>query len=104
MRAGTRPRRADMAAEATTEAVNELRLDIQRLTQGLHNMLDRFERQETILLQILDCVAVEPSDEEESPLTVTLKQLIVAVQRLPDEITRAVAAGMREAGVTAATR
>jgi len=88
--------------DATTEAVEALRLDVQRLTQGLHRMLDRFERQEALLLEILNCVAIEPADEEASPLTVTLRQLLAAVQQLPEAMNNAVAAGLQHAGITGA--
>ena len=88
--------------DATTEAVEALRLDMQRLTQGLHVMLDRFERQEALLLEILNCVAIEPTAEEDNPLIVTLKELLAAVQQLPEAMTNAVVAGLRHAGIPGA--
>ena len=79
----------------TAETVESLRIDVQRLTQGLMAMLQKVEAQEAVLLRIVDCV--EPK-EDDSPLVETLKDLLAAVQRLPEEIARAVVEALPKGG------
>src|SRR6185312_4900877 len=79
----------------TAEAVESLRIDVQRLTQGLMAMLRKVEAQEPVLLRILDCV--EPK-EDDSPLVETLKDLLAAVQQLPEGIARAVVETLQKGG------
>jgi hypothetical protein len=82
--------------DATAGAINGLALDIKRLSQGLTLMLERQQEHGAMLAEILEHVAIEPSDEEESPVAVALRQLIAAVERLPEDIKRAVVEGLRE--------
>jgi hypothetical protein len=91
-----------MSHNATADAIDRLARDIEALTQGLNLMLDTMRSHGEMLADILDLVTVEPSDEEESPLSITLKRFIAAVENLPEQIKRAVIEGMAEAGAIAA--
>jgi hypothetical protein len=84
--------------------MDELRIDMRAIIQALANMDHKLDEQTAMLVQVLDVLSQEPEGNEgESPLANLLRQIMGALQRLPQDIEaavrRGVAEGLRQAAV-----
>ena len=84
--------------------MDELRTDLRAIIQALANMDHKLDEQTAMLAHVLDVLSQEPEGNEgESPLANLLRQIMGALQRLPQDmeaaVRRGVAEGLRQAAV-----
>jgi hypothetical protein len=85
--------------------MDELRIDVRAIIQALANIDHKLDEQTAMLAQVLDVLSQEPEGNEgESPLANLLRQIMGALQRLPQDIEAAVRRGVAEGLRLAAVR